>query len=109
MNAGSVDILNTDATLVGGVTEWRKVANMAELNHVSMAHHEEPQLALHLLSAIPHGLFVEIFPTRKRDPLWVELPTEKPSIVNGYMQVPKQPGFGLKLNENVIAKYRAGA
>ena len=61
IETGSVDILNTDATLVGGVTEWMKVAHLSEVKHVQMAHHEEPQVALHLLSAIPHGLFVEIF------------------------------------------------
>jgi hypothetical protein len=27
-----------------------------------MAHHEEPQIAVHLLCALPNTLYVEIFP-----------------------------------------------
>lgn len=53
--SGCVDVLNVDATVAGagGVTEWRKIASFAEMMNVSMGHHEEPQVALHLLPAIP--------------------------------------------------------
>ncbi len=105
--AGSVDILNTDVTLVGGVTEWRKVADVADAYLISMAHHEEPQVSLQLLSAIPHGLFLEIFADPSRDPLWAELLSKAPAMKDGMMQVPDEPGFGLKLEESVITKYRA--
>ncbi len=103
----AVDILNVDATLAGGVTEWRRIAAMAHLFHVDMAHHEEPQVALHLLASVPNGLYVEIFPSYERDPMWVDLPLEHPKIRNGYMELPIGPGFGIPLNEEVIAKYRA--
>jgi L-alanine-DL-glutamate epimerase-like enolase superfamily enzyme len=103
----SVDVLNCDVTLVGGVTEWRKVAAMAEAFHISMAHHEEPQIALHLLSGIPNGRFVEIFPDPNRDPLWRELNDDPPPLIEGKMRVSKKPGFGLKLSERVIEKYGA--
>ena len=69
---GRVNILNVDVTMAGGVTEWMKIAHMAEHFHVKMAHHEEAQVALHCLAAIPHSLFVEIFPNPKRDPMWFE-------------------------------------
>ncbi|MEG2049018.1 MAG: mandelate racemase/muconate lactonizing enzyme family protein, partial [Comamonas sp.] len=39
---GGVSILNLDCTLCGGVTEWQRVADMARLMNVEMAHHEEP-------------------------------------------------------------------
>lgn len=103
----SVDILNVDVTIAGGVTEWRRIAQMAHLFHVQMAHHEEPQIALHLLAAVPNALYVEIFPNYKRDPMWVDLPIEQPVIRDGYMEVPDRPGFGIDLNPDIIAKYRA--
>jgi D-arabinonate dehydratase len=103
---GSVDILNVDATVLAGVTEWRRVAAMAGLFHVGMAHHEEPQVALHLLASIPHGLYVEIFPNYERDPMWVDLPVASPVIKDGYMHLPDGPGFGIQLNPDVIEKYR---
>jgi D-arabinonate dehydratase len=103
---GRVKILNVDATIAGGVTEWRRIAGMASAFNVQMAHHEESQVALHLLASIPHGLYVEIFPNIKRDPLWYELPVQRPVIRDGYMHLPDGPGLGMSLNEDVIARYR---
>jgi len=105
--AGAVDILNVDATIAGGITEWRRIAGMASSFNVGMAHHEEPQVAVHLLSSISHGLYVEIFHNPERDPLWFELPAVRPQIKNGYMLVPQGPGLGLPLQEKVIDRYRA--
>jgi D-arabinonate dehydratase len=103
---GGVEILNVDVTIAGGVTEWRRIAAMASAFNVQMAHHEESQVALHLLASIPHGLYVEIFPNIKRDPLWYELPVRRPLIRDGAMVLPEQPGLGMALNEEVIARYR---
>ena len=103
---GHVNNLNVDVTIAGGVTEWRRIAAMAAHFHVKMAHHEESQVALHLLASIPHGLYVEIFPNPKRDPMWFELPVEQPKIRNGFMELPTAPGLGMELNEDIIAKYR---
>ena len=103
---GGVDILNVDVTIAGGVTEWKRIAAMAGAFNVQMAHHEESQVALHLLASIPHGLYVEIFPNLQRDPLWYELQEERPAIQDGYMLLSDQPGLGLKLNEEVITRYR---
>lgn len=104
---GRVNILNVDATIAGGVTEWKKIADLAAHFHVQMAHHEEAQVALHLLAAVPHGLYVEIFPNPKRDPMWFDLPVEHPQIRDGFMILPTAPGLGIELDEAVIARYRA--
>jgi D-arabinonate dehydratase len=109
MLAGAVDILNVDVTIAGGVTEWRRVAAMAGMMNVGMAHHEEPQAALHLLASVPNGLYVEIFPDPERDPLWFELPAIHPRIENGYMYLPEEPGFGIPLRPDIIERYRADA
>lgn len=79
---------------------------MASMFDVQMAHHEESQVALHLLAAIPHGLYVEIFPNIKRDPLWHELQLKRPVIRGGSMYLPAGPGLGIDLDEEVIARYR---
>jgi D-arabinonate dehydratase len=103
---GKVNNLNVDVTIAGGVTEWRRIAALASHFHVQMAHHEEAQVALHLLASIPHSLYVEIFPNIKRDPMWFELPVEHPRIRDGYMELPSGPGLGMELNEEIIARYR---
>jgi len=107
INAGAIDILNVDATIAGGITEWRRIAGMASAHNVQMAHHEEPQVSLHLLASIPHGLYVEIFPDPRRDPMWLELPLNRPEVKDRCMRVPEGPGLGIDLNPAVIERYRA--
>lgn len=102
----AVDILNVDATIAGGVTEWRRIACMAHCFGVDMAHHEEPQIALHLLAGIPNGLCVEVFPNYARDPMWFDLPVEQPVIRDGYMKLPQSPGFGMPIKAEVIEHWR---
>jgi D-arabinonate dehydratase len=102
----AVDILNVDVTVAGGVTEWRRIAAMAGAFHVQMAHHEEPQIAVHLLASVPNTLYVEIFPNYERDPMWVDLPLNPPVIRDGYMEVPQGYGTGINLNPEIIEKYR---
>ncbi|HAR52231.1 mandelate racemase/muconate lactonizing enzyme family protein [Roseovarius nubinhibens] len=106
MSKGDVNILNLDCTLCGGVTEWQRVAAMARFMNVEMAHHEEPQVAVHLMAANAHALYVEIFANKARDPLLWELPSNFPKISNGYMEVPTGPGIGVELNQDVIKKYQ---
>jgi L-alanine-DL-glutamate epimerase-like enolase superfamily enzyme len=107
MLAGAVDILNVDATIAGGITEWRRVAGMAGMMNVAMGHHEEPQVALHLLASVPHALYVEIFPNPERDPMWFELPVQQPRIESGFMHLSSAPGLGIDLREDVVERYRA--
>ncbi len=108
MTGGAVNILNFDATIGGGVTEWRRVAAMAGMFNVAMGHHEEPQIAVHLLASVPHGLYVEIFRYPARDPMWNDLPCFHPKIENGLMHVPQDPGVGLPLRPETIERYEAG-
>ncbi len=102
---GAIDVCNFDASWAGGPTEWRRVAAMALAFGVEMAHHEEPQIAAHLLAAIPHGTYVECFHP-DRDPLFWNLISNRPSIKNGVYAVPPGPGFGLDLNNDFIARHR---
>lgn len=106
IQAGAVDILNVDVTIAGGITEWRRIAGMACAMGIGMAHHEEPQVAIHLLSAVPHGLYVEIFADPERDPMWFELPTTRPNIRDRCMEAPNGPGLGIDLDADIIDRYR---
>lgn len=106
LDAKAVDIVNFDASDGGGITEWKRAANACALSHIQMAHHEEPQIAMQMLSSIPHGTYVECFPDPERDPIWATLILSRPEIKNGFIQVLQAPGFGLQLDQSVIKKYR---
>lgn len=105
METGSIDYCNFDSSWSGGPTEWRKVAAMATVYDVKMAHHEEPQVASHLLASIPHGTYLEYFHP-KRDPIWHNLIANRPTLKDGYIQLTDRPGLGWELDQDYIAKYR---
>lgn len=101
----AIDFCNLDASYAGGPTEWRKAAAYAELHGVKMAHHEEPQVAVHLLASAPNSTYVECFPSVERDPLWDVLIANRPEIHDGQIDVPQGPGFGFEFDEDVIARH----
>jgi L-alanine-DL-glutamate epimerase-like enolase superfamily enzyme len=105
MEAGSIDFCNFDSSWSGGPTEWRKVAAMATVYDVKMAHHEEAQVSAHLLASIPHGTYVEYFHP-DRDPIWHNLLANRPALKDGQIQLNDNPGLGWELDRDYINKYR---
>ena len=106
VEAGAVDLVNFDASEGGGVTEWRRAALLCRTAGVEMGHHEEPQIAQHLIAAVPHGTYVECFADPERDPIWQAMWANRPPIKDGIMQVAQDPGFGLILDEGMVQRYR---
>jgi D-arabinonate dehydratase len=106
IDAGAVDIVNYDASEGGGVTDWRRAAALCAIAGVAVSHHEESQIAQHLISAIPHGTCIECFADPERDPVWQRMWVNRPAIAEGMMTVSPGPGFGLELDAAMIAKYR---
>ena len=105
METSSVDFCNFDSSWSGGPTEWRRVAGMATVYDVRMAHHEEAHVAAHLLASIPHGTYLEYFHPQ-RDPIWHNLIANRPALKDGRITLTDRPGLGWDLDEDYIAKYR---
>jgi L-alanine-DL-glutamate epimerase-like enolase superfamily enzyme len=108
ISSGAVDACNADASWIGGPSEWRRIAALASMYEVEMAHHEEPQISAHLLASIPHGTYLETFDP-DRDPVFWNLIANRRPFENGDYLVPGGPGFGLELDWDYIARYRSTA
>src|SRR5476649_1886704 len=101
VEARSVDIVMVDIARVGGVSQWMKVAAMAEAFNLPIVSHVMPEVLCHVVAACPNGLTVEYMP-------WMlVLYEETPAIVNGELVLPTAPGLGLKFDEKVIAKFKS--
>ena len=98
----SVDIVMIDLLRVGGITQFRKVAGMAEAFNLPVVSHLIPEVQVHNIAAIPNGLTVEYMPWTLR------LFEETPAIENGQIVVPDKPGLGLEFNQDTIAQYQVG-
>jgi L-alanine-DL-glutamate epimerase-like enolase superfamily enzyme len=106
IDADAVDLVNYDVSEGGGVTDWRRAAALCGAYGVKLAHHEESQIAQHLLSAVPHGTYIECFADPERDPVWQTMWQNRPPIRDGIMPVTTEPGFGLSLDSAMIARYK---
>jgi L-alanine-DL-glutamate epimerase-like enolase superfamily enzyme len=98
----SVDIVMIDLVRVGGITQFLKVAGMAEAFNLPVVSHLIPEIQCHLIAGIPNGLTVEYMPWTLR------LFEETPKIVDGQIVVPDKPGLGLAFDKAAIAKYQVG-
>jgi L-alanine-DL-glutamate epimerase-like enolase superfamily enzyme len=108
MELGAIDVCNFDASWSGGYTSWRRMAAAAHLYSVELAHHEEPQVAAHLLASQPHGTYLEVFHP-DRDPIWWRMIANRPDLVEGRLALPTAPGFGWELDQEFIEHYRVPA
>jgi L-alanine-DL-glutamate epimerase-like enolase superfamily enzyme len=101
VEARSVDIVMIDLVRVGGITQWLKVAGMAEAFNLPVVSHLIPEVHVHLIGAIPNGLTVEYMPWLMR------LFEQVPQPVSGELAMPTAPGLGLNFNRQTIDRYRA--
>ncbi len=95
----AVDILIIDLMCVGGVTEWMRVATMAQAWNLPVASHIFHDFSPHLIAAIPNGVFVEYLPW------WDVIYQEPHKIMDGHIRIPNKPGLGLELDPRAIKKY----
>ena len=96
----SVDIAMIDLVRVGGITQWMKVAGMAEAFNIPVVSHLIPEVHVHLIAAIPNGEIVEYMP-------WCRDLFDNPPIpVKSVMTVPTAPGLGLAFTRTIDAGFR---
>jgi L-talarate/galactarate dehydratase len=96
----SIDIVMIDVLRVGGISQWLKVAAMAEAFDLPVVSHLIPEVHVHLVAAIPNGLTVEYMPWTLR------LFEETPALENGEIVVPDKPGLGLAFDKEALSRYQ---
>ncbi|MGW4238397.1 L-talarate/galactarate dehydratase [Streptomyces sp. NPDC004749] len=93
----AADIIQPDAPRIGGITQFLKLATLAEHQQVQLAPHFAMEIHLHLAAAYPLEPWVEHFD-------WLEpLFNERLRISGGRMHVSSRPGLGITLSEQARA------
>jgi L-alanine-DL-glutamate epimerase-like enolase superfamily enzyme len=99
LRAGALHIVQADVIRCGGITEWLKVAHLAQAANLQMAPHFVAELHVHLLCAIPNALILEYLP-------WFDALVEEPlQAQDGIFAPPDRPGHGVRFNREVLAPY----
>lgn len=101
-------ILNADAQILGGITEFMNVAALAASHDLRIAPHGAQEVHIHLVTAIANGLILEFY-RETVDPLRGRI-FKYPLTLDkdGYTTVPDRPGLGVEPDYELLEQYRVG-
>ncbi len=102
----AIAILQPDARRMGGVTEFMKVAALAQAHGLDVCPHGDQQVHIQLLGAIPNALMIEFYP-KEYEPMHGKVYLDTPELQSdGTVILSEMPGLGCTPNETALAPYR---
>ena len=114
IEARAVDILQPDILLCGGATEMCKIAALAQAHMLSVAPHNpfgglSSVATAHFGAATPNFVLMEspqmVGPRAEARALRESFIDGGIEIEDGYVKLPTGPGWGVRLNEAVVAEH----
>ncbi|WP_116125508.1 mandelate racemase/muconate lactonizing enzyme family protein [Lewinella sp. IMCC34183] len=107
----AVDVLQPDCAIVGGITEARRVAALAETWQLELAPHcwgsaFSFMAGVHLAFSSPSAVYIEH--SLGGNPLLYDLVKEAPTVTDGRIRVPDRPGLGVEVEPDFVKRYRVG-
>lgn len=106
----AADIIQPDVCVCGGLMEMKKIAAIAEGHDVVVAPHNPMgplagAINLHFAASTTNFLVLEY---RAHDKgLWRELVKDPWTPVDGHLEIPDTPGWGLEIDEDALTRYPA--
>ena len=112
MDRGKVDVAQPDVGRVGGLTEARRVCDLAaDRGRLIVPHCWKTGIGIaasaHLSAATAHCPYIEFLPASLAESaLRRELVTDELQMVNGMIPLPRNAGLGIELNMDALARFR---
>ncbi len=100
IEAGAADVLMPDLQRIGGFTEFRKVAHLAEAYELPVSPHIFSEHSLCLAGSAPNVTWLEHMPW------FAPLFREQMELTDGKVRVPDRPGVGFTLDSAAVERYR---
>lgn len=102
LEKGAATILQPDMCHAGGITEVRLIAGMAEAYYAAIAPHN-PLGPISLAAGIQLSASIPNFLCQEQVSLGDGYLTKPFQITDGFVEIPKGPGLGIELDENLMA------
>ena len=103
-----VDIVQPDASRAGGITECRRIGELATERGFRVATHTWSDAValvanMHVIASLPNSITVEVDQTG--NPFIEDLLAEPLKVVGGEIAMPQKSGLGIELNEETVERY----
>jgi L-alanine-DL-glutamate epimerase-like enolase superfamily enzyme len=104
IDAGGAEILQADAAVCGGISEWRKIAAHADSRGVTVSPHWFHDLHAPLVAATPNARFVEFF-LDDQVLNFRRLVDNQLGFKDGQVMLHQTPGLGFGFDEAAVSRY----
>jgi galactonate dehydratase len=110
-----VGVIQPDVARAGGISETRRIADLADAFHVAYAPHVGwsgavcAAASLQLAAYAPNVLTFEcmVFANPLRDAFCAPLVGDRTQLVEGQLEVPQTPGLGVEVDRRALERFRA--
>lgn len=104
----AVHVVQADASRTGGISEARKINELAAAHHLHAAPHTFSDVltvaaSLHLVAASPNAVILEL--DRTYNPLMTGLIQNPLHVHDGVVELPSGPGLGVEIDWNFVAAH----
>jgi L-alanine-DL-glutamate epimerase-like enolase superfamily enzyme len=111
MDVGGIDVAQVDVTRVGGLARSKCIGwDSAERHRLCVNHSYKTGVniaaSLHFVAALPNTHYFEY--CVEQGDLRKHLTKQSFPVIDGDISVPEEPGLGVELDEEIVAKYRVG-
>jgi D-arabinonate dehydratase/D-galactarolactone cycloisomerase len=109
LNSGAVDVVQPDVCRAGGITESRRIAQLADAfgkaatPHVSIGSAIHFAASVHLAASLPNQTVMEFW--YGANPLGNAILRTPFHVAQGYFWVPEGPGLGIEIDEAALGQY----
>jgi L-alanine-DL-glutamate epimerase-like enolase superfamily enzyme len=104
LDAGAVGVLQPDAAVCGGISEFQRIAALADAYGCPVAPHWFHDLHVHLVASTTNATFVEFFPDDSVFNFSALVDTRL-AVADGHLVLPTGPGLGFQFDPNAIDRY----
>lgn len=101
----AADILQPDANVCGGVTEWIRIARTAESFGIPVAPHWHANLHAELAACTPNCITVEYFALAEGIYNFEALVEDPLEVADGQIVLGSSPGIGFELDQEQLERY----
>lgn len=99
VRAGAADVVMIDLMHCGGITEFMNAAAYCAAEHVQVSSHAFYAPSRHVLAACERPSYVEYIDT------WDDIFLGAPPPVDGVVTVSEEPGLGIELSPDAVARF----